>query len=317
MSQNTSLESIQSKFGRGDGVRFSEGVNGLHVVTLTLPSNAKASLYLHGAHLYSFITETGRELIFMSSKASITPTSNIRGGIPVAFPQFGPTPLPGLKALPQHGFARNSNDWTVIDTNSSNKEVSVTIELKDSEATKKLWPHSFQLLLKIALQSDSNNVAQLVQTLTATNMNPSAPLDFTVLLHTYFAINDVRHVTVGPLQGLKYLDKVGIVAEKEESQKMVPITGETDRVYANAPDILEIHDPGRSSISLTKEGFKDLVLWNIWAEKSMADLGDGEWQKYVCAEVGSVKEPVHLEAGASWTGRQIIKDPLHQNDSRL
>jgi glucose-6-phosphate 1-epimerase len=52
--------------------------------------------------LVSFINENNKELIFVSSKTAYV---KIRGGIPVIFPQFGPG------VLPQHGFARESDDW--------------------------------------------------------------------------------------------------------------------------------------------------------------------------------------------------------------
>ena len=41
-------------------------------------------------------------------------------------------------------------------------------------------------------------------------------------------------------------------------------------------------------------GFDDVVLWNIWEEgaKGMGDLGEGEWQKYICVEAGQIGEKV-------------------------
>jgi len=304
-----SIPDLQSKFGRGEAVTFDAGVSGLPRVTIRLRSGARASLYLHGAHLTSYINEQGRELIFMSSKASITATSNIRGGIPVVFPQFGPTPLPGLKALPQHGFARNSNDWTVLDSQGSADEAAVTLELKDNEKTRQLWPHSFSVRLRTSLSStaDRRIGSALTQRLEVINKNESAPFDFTVLLHTYFAIPDVKIATISPLDGLTLLDKVG-GGERSESSRAVSITGETDRVYFGAPNTIHISDGSASTIVLRKEGFKDLVMWNIWSDKAkgMADLGEGEWQKYVCVEVGSVKDPVHLDSGKTWTASQTI-----------
>lgn len=38
----------------------------------------------------------------------------------------------------------------------------------------------------------------------------------------------------------------------------------------------------------------------------MADMGDDDWPRYVCVEVGSVAEWVLLGGGESWTGGQSI-----------
>ena len=48
-------------------------------------------------------------------------------------------------------------------------------------------------------------------------------------------------------------------------------------------------------------GFRDAVLWNLGAEKAptMADLGDGEWRKYVCVEAGAIGEPVRTGRAAA------------------
>lgn len=50
----------------------------------------------------SFKDEHDNEILFMSTEANYV---KIRGGVPVVFPQFGPG------ELPQHGFARESDEW--------------------------------------------------------------------------------------------------------------------------------------------------------------------------------------------------------------
>ncbi len=63
-----------------------------------------------------------------------------RGGIPVCFPQFG-----GFGPLGQHGFARNS-EFAVTDSAAN----SVTLSLTPSEDQLQLFPHLFELKVKVS-----------------------------------------------------------------------------------------------------------------------------------------------------------------------
>ena len=65
---------------------------------------------------------------------------------------------------------------------------------------------------------------------------------------------------------------------------------EVDRVYGPTPPLLKIADRqlGRQ-ISIDKTGFPDAVVWNLWVEKtkSLADMPDDDYHKFVCVEVVS------------------------------
>ena len=61
----------------------------------------RLKIYLHGAHVTSWVPAGGDERLFLSQKSEFRPGAAIRGGVPVIFPQFG-----GLGTLPKHGFAR-------------------------------------------------------------------------------------------------------------------------------------------------------------------------------------------------------------------
>jgi glucose-6-phosphate 1-epimerase len=78
------------------------GAGNLPKVILTAADGARAEVYLHGAHVTSWLPAGASEdRLFLSRRSRFAAGAAIRGGIPVCFPQFA-TQGP----LPSHGFAR-------------------------------------------------------------------------------------------------------------------------------------------------------------------------------------------------------------------
>lgn len=281
---------------RNSGVIVTEGRGGSPKVVLRHPSGAAAELYLHGAHLTSWQTAEGEELLFLSEQAVFAPGRGIRGGIPIVFPQFGPGPLP------QHGFAR-FQEWTLEESGTGETDaVFARLALRDNEETRSHWPHPFLAEVTVSL-GDS-----LEMRLAVTNTG-DGPFSFTAALHSYFRIADVRETTVEGLQGIRYRDKVQGGVELLDTEDAVHFRGETDRVYLGAPATVRIVDAvGGRIFELRKQGFDDLVVWNPWSEwaRSTQDFGDEEYLRMVCAEAAQVGEPVQLEPGQSWRAAQTL-----------
>jgi len=86
------------------------------------------------------------------------------------------------------------------------------MELRDSESTRKVWPHAFSLQLKTAITVDPITKAQLVQELRVKNLNPVDGFYFTNALHSYFAISDITSTGLLGLKSNSYIDRVHIIA---------------------------------------------------------------------------------------------------------
>ncbi|HEV2129870.1 MAG TPA: D-hexose-6-phosphate mutarotase, partial [Longimicrobiaceae bacterium] len=280
--------------GSSAGVIVTAGRAGMPKVVLRHPSGAAAELYLHGAHLTSWRTAEGEELLFLSEQAVFAPQAGIRGGIPIVFPQFGPG------ELPQHGFAR-FQEWTLEESGSGEADsVFARLALRDNEETRSQWPHPFLAEVSVLL-TDSLEVE-----LAVTNTGNS-PFSFTAALHTYFRVSNVRETTVEGLRGIRYRDKVQGGVEVLDMEDAVRFRGETDRVYLDAPSTARIRDAANGrTIELRKEGFDDLVVWNPWIEwsRSKQDFGDEEYLRMVCGEAAQVGDPVRLDPGQSWRAVQ-------------
>ena len=97
-------------------------------------------------------------------------------------------------------------------------------------------------------------------------------------------------MTVEGLDGERYYDKV---RERYATQTGdVTFIGPTDRVYTSTQQV-QVVDPklGRRII-VDKNGSGSTIVWNPWSQgaATMSDIGEGEWQNFVCVETAAVRE---------------------------
>jgi D-hexose-6-phosphate mutarotase len=121
--------------------------------------------------------------------------------------------------------------------------------------------------------------------------NPSAQdFVFEELLHTYFAVGDISHVSITGLNGMDYLDKMDNAARKLEAGDEIRISSQVDRVFLNSPGQVLIHDSQlRRKILVEKTGSASTVIWNPWTTQKMPDDFDpAEYQRMICVESGNV-----------------------------
>eukprot|EP01065_Artemidia_motanka_P046438 TRINITY_DN7045_c0_g1_i1.p1 TRINITY_DN7045_c0_g1~~TRINITY_DN7045_c0_g1_i1.p1 ORF type:complete len:309 (+),score=87.98 TRINITY_DN7045_c0_g1_i1:132-929(+) len=251
---------------------------------------------------------TGEEMLFMSTRADRSGGS-VRGGVPLCWPRFGTAETAAGPPQQKHGFARDSSKWSVVRHSDGGDRPVLELLLQSDDATRRLWPHDFALMYTLELFPSS-----LRMTLTAKNTG-SAPFECTGALHTYYDVGDVTRTQVRGLRGCGYCNAVGkgkvtrYPADAEESRDGVTFASETDSVYGNASDVVEIVRADGGRLRLTKSGFPDWVLWNIGEEKAggMKDLGPGEWRKYLCVEAARATAAVRLVPGASWSAAHTIE----------
>ena len=169
---------------------FIPGINDLPKIILASSDDSRVEVYGHGAHVTSWIPAGDKERLFLSGTSEFRDGAAIRGGVPVVFPQFstwGP--------LPKHGFARN-HAWELI----SIGEGTARFQLRDSEATRAIWPHAFLAEFMVTVRE-----RQLIMELAITNRGEE-PFNFTAALHTYLRVDDIAATTIEGLVGLRYFD---------------------------------------------------------------------------------------------------------------
>jgi glucose-6-phosphate 1-epimerase len=261
----------------------------------------EAHVYLHGAHVTHY-QPTGalKPVLWMSGKSCFEPGKPIRGGVPLIFPWFGPHASD--KGLPAHGFAR-TQPWTPLESKHENGRASVTLGLQPNDATRKLWPHEFELRCTVTIAPAALEVALEVRN------TSSMAIAYEEALHTYLTVGDVRRIEVAGLQGRTFIDKMDAAARKTEPAP-IRFAAELDRVYLDTPDTVLVKDPAAGrTLSVAKEGSLATVVWNPWVEKArrMADYGDEEWPGMVCVETANCADhAITLPAGGTHVMRAVI-----------
>ena len=233
-----------------------------------------------------------QESLWMSTLSKLDGSAPIRGGVPIAFPQFadsGPLKL--------HGFARDSI-WSVSCQTTS----SVTLTLSEDEQTLSLWPHNFTLTYTVTL-----GPASLRLNLKCKNTGLT-PLTFSTCLHTYFRFSSTSEIYLTGLSGCSYVDKCGQrvlktqdtptlnmkdEAAKSGEESLIP--GFVDRIYKNTPNSYTFT---RGSDVLYEvrhsPSFKDTVVYNPWLGDKRGPAGpdydDDGYTLNICLEVRTFPE---------------------------
>jgi glucose-6-phosphate 1-epimerase len=119
----------------------------------------------------------------------------------------------------------------------------------------------------------------------------------------------VQDVTVRGLDGIAYLDKTDNFREKMQSGE-IGFTRQTDRIYLNARDAVDVVDTQLGRIVRTeKVNSENTVVWNPGIEQTakIADLADDDWQRMVCVEGSNVQTAaIELNPGAEHTLRVTL-----------
>lgn len=281
-------------------------------LTLThAASGSTLTVYPYGATITSWKAAGGREVLFTSSRAVFDGSRPIRGGIPLAFPQFA-----AQGPLPMHGFARTCT-WAVA----ARGDGFVELALSDDAATRAVWPHAFALTYRADFDG------AMLRTALVVDNTGGAPFPFEALQHTYVAggAGAVAGDGSGPLavaglRGAAFFAK-SAGAEGTQEAEEVRFGEETDRIYfAPAAGAVEVRGvAGGATVVVAREGRMgaaigaageavplDVVVWNPGAARAAAipDLGPEDWREFVCVEPGRVSKAT-AEFGVLYPGKRF------------
>jgi glucose-6-phosphate 1-epimerase len=276
-----------------------EGNGGLQKVCIASPG-AVGEMYLHGAHITSWKPTGREEVLFLSSQSRWEQEHAIRGGVPICFPWFGGK-ADDPKA-PAHGFVR-TKVWQLDSIAQIGEGVAVSMFTESDEDTKRWWPADFRGVYRVTFASE------LRLELVVTNTGKTS-LRFEEALHAYHRVGDVLNTRVGGLDTVHYIDKTDSDRKKIQHGE-IAIVSETDRVYLNTSDAIEMEDPVlRRRTHVAKENSRTTVVWNPWVRKahSLTDFADDEWMQMICLETSNVSDfAVDLAPGQTHKMKALVR----------
>ncbi len=245
---------------------------------------AEAELHTSGAHLARWTPRGHKPVLFLSPRSFFAPGKAIRGGVPIIFPWFGPRSdgRPGGA----HGFARTMEWSKESERTLEDGRFEVVMALAANSETRATFDGEFRLRFRVMIGR------QLEMELETTNEG-SEPFQFEDALHTYFAVGDIRQVTISGLEGSWYVDKTDGFRRKQQAGESIRFDGERDQMHVNTDATCVIHDPAwERRIVVEKSGSQSTVVWNPWVEKTaaLADMEPDGWTGMVCVESANAGE---------------------------
>jgi glucose-6-phosphate 1-epimerase len=225
---------------------------GLPVLRLA-EGDLHAEIALMGAHLISFRNTAVERSMFWAAGAAAVAGHAFRGGVPLVFPWFGGHA--DRADFPNHGFARNLL-WSVAEEFRDGNGYGIALELTDSPITRVMWPHAFRARLETVVSG-----AGVAQRLLVRNDDKST-MRFECGLHPYFAVGDVRNVSVEGLDGESFIDKTSGTLDRQVQHGALRFTRPVDSVYLGATAPCRILEPGKPTLRIEKSGSRTTVVWN-------------------------------------------------------
>jgi len=267
-----------------------------------------------GAQVLSYQRLGEPPLLWLSDQALFNRGKSVRAGVPVCWPWFGNLlrnpesvrkQFKGNEA-PAHGLVRG-RDWQLLGIDSSGDAVQLSFTLPETQGDLPGWPHQVELTLDIRMGE------HLSLDLTSRNLG-NAPVTLSQALHSYFAVSDVRSVSVEGVNGRDYIETLADWQQRTQ-QADLRFSGETDRIYLDTPAELAIVDPAwHRRVRVSSRGSRSAVIWNPWTDRAaqLPDMADDGWQRMLCIETANVwNDVVDLAPGASHTlGLTLASEPL-------
>lgn len=268
------IAELNQRYGAPGRIVFHVGHCGYPEVVLTNKYGA-AEVALMGANTLSYRPTGHSPVIFRPARRDYNRGESFHGGIPVCWPQFGRLAIPGMA---QHGFARVM-PFEVKATEYSDEMTEATLVLRSSAATRSLWPHDFELAVKVTV-SMKLNIA-----LTVTNAG-SEPFDFSCGLHPYLMVRDRDGVVVKGLDGVPFHDAEAKADGVQTGD--LAMTCPKDHIFSlpAAPrHEFAVLDPGlRRAVAVASAGNDMVVVWNPGTQYTLPDFDEDSWRRFVCVE---------------------------------
>ena len=203
---------------------------------------------------------------------------------------------------PQHGYARQSI-FELVSSEVKEDYASVVLRLDPQNSSDEGWANTLELNVEIRLGDG------LWMEMRTRNLSEET-VSISNCFHSYFAVSGIRQVRLPQVQKKSYLDKT-LGYKKCMQTEPVEVSGEFDRVYLEAPNVIDLHDlQARRRISIETWGCENVVVWNPWEEKAkqMPDFDDLGYLNMICVEpANAIPESIKIAPGKIYRSGQKLR----------
>lgn len=287
------INELNSRYGAPERIVFRQGHCGYPEVVLANRFGT-AEIALLGANVLSYRPTGHSQVIFRPGKRNHNRGESFHGGIPVCWPQFGRLAIEGMAP---HGFARIM-PFEVRSTQYSEDMTEIVLAMKSSDETKALWPHDFDLEVKISVTMKLN--LKMV-----TRNTGDEPFGFSGGFHPYFLVRDRDATVVRGLDGCPYVNAAAMTEHVLSGD--LRMDGDADHVFTLKPALKHefalLDDALGRAIAMVSTGNSNAIVWNPGPECRLADLEESDWKRFVCVE------PV-----TSWPKASIVLKPGEKHE---
>lgn len=259
------------------------------IETLTAPDGSAVSFSPERGGIVTSVKLQDTELLYLDEDTFADRQKNVKGGIPILFPNAGPNRSAEYPGLLQHGFARTSA-WT---REESQDPRTFLESLESTEDTRAVFPHDFRLEVGGRLEEDGS--LSLDQGIT--NRNAVEDLPVSSGLHPYFKVPHAEKANI------KFDFPGGELIEHDVEKWSTGGTTSIDNPKVADPNaVLRVEIPGLGTLILDVDAtYKKIWVWSqpdkdfVCIEPVMRDSG------------GLVNDPERIKPGQRLSARLNLR----------
>lgn len=155
----------------------------LEIETVKTPEGNRVSCCPERGGIITSLKLQDKELLYLDQETFQDQNVNVKGGIPILFPNAGPIPdeikTDELKNLKQHGFARESK-WIYKKKQNGFEEI-----LNSDQKTRDVFPYDFELSIDGSFKEDNSfTITQVVK-----NLEKEKEIPISSGFHPYFKVS--------------------------------------------------------------------------------------------------------------------------------
>jgi len=158
-------------------------MDGLKIETIKGSDGNEISVCPSRGGIITSLKFKGTEILYLDESTFLDKNVNVRGGVPILFPNAGPIESEKFPGLKQHGFARNSSVWT-FERDADGRGFRET--LVSNEEIKAVYSFDFKLTVRGVFEDDGS--FSLFEEVLNTETEKDIPISMG--LHPYFKILD-------------------------------------------------------------------------------------------------------------------------------